>query len=266
MTEETNPWSEALEGFVRNVRTTIDLQQRMLRSAAKPSEAGAAYVRFLRNELLPYGRTIADLTVDYYKALGAAAREYGAAFYDDVLTTAGEAQHEGESSTGHGEHLALTLTGDIGSQVSATVGLENHDPDTAEVTLEAGVCRGPAGEAFTPALRLEPSSLSIPPGDSAQVTVTVDLSPDDFMPGVIYRLPLHVNGPRPTTVDVTIVGIAAASNGTSEHEEQAAAGYAVECPTCSRRFSRTTDSLRLRPHKTPEGRSCPQRDGRRASR
>lgn len=261
MDETENPWSEAVENLVRGVRSTIDLQQRMLRSTSRPADLGTAYVRFLREELLPYGRTIADLTVDYYKALASAARDYGAAFYDEVLSGTGD---EATAESGDAvDRPSLTLTGEIGAQAAATFTLENDDPDSAQVTVEAGVCRGPDGEAFTPGLLIDPATLSIPSQETAKVTVAVDLSPDRFAPGVLYRMPLHVNGPRPATIDVTIVATAAEESHVSVGDAAAGTGYVVECPVCSRRFERTTDSLQLRPHKTPAGRACSGRKGRR---
>lgn len=220
--------------------------------------------------------------MDYYKALAAAAREYGTAFYDEVLAGADPDAPSGtERVAEDDEHPVLTLTGGVGAQAAATFTLENHDPETAVVSLEAGVCRGPAGEAFAPSLRIEPSSLSIPPGETAKVTVAVDLAADHFVPNVGYRMPLHVRGPRPATVDVTIVATDVRDASTDaiagEPPDDIAAGeppaqegttgaYVVECPACRRRFERKTDSVRLRAHKTPEGRNCPEREGRRPRR
>ncbi len=259
-------WTEALEGLVRSVRRTVELQQRMIQGATKPTEMSSAYVRFLRNELLPYGRTIADLTIDYYKALAAAAREYGTAFYDEMLV--GAASDGGERSTGgrakEPDRHALTLTGPVGSQAAASFTLENHDPDPAEVDIEPGVCRGPRGEAFAPSISIEPSALTIPPGGTATVTLRVELAPDRFDPEVGYRMPLHVHGPNPATIDVAIAAVSESAgpggNGTKESDRL----HIVECPRCMRTFERTTDSLRLRPHKTPQGDDCPEREGRRA--
>jgi hypothetical protein len=73
------------------------------------------------------------------------------------------------------------------------------------VTLKVGVARAPDGTAFSAPLTVDPASMTIPAGGGNTVTLAVLLSADVFQPGIAYRLPLHVEGPRPTTVVVTIL-------------------------------------------------------------
>lgn len=254
-----NPWTAALEGLVRSVRTMIDLQRRMA-GATRSSEVGEAYVRFLRTELLPYGRTIADLTVDYYRTLAEAARDYGERFYDEVL---GDDGFEKMATQGPGvARPAIVLVGPSGAEIATGFTLQNHDPTPAEVTLEAGMCRGPDGRIFSAPLSVEPASLVISPGETVPVRVRLRLLPELFTPGVTYRLPLQVRGPRPATMEVTIrsqAGPDLADRGQGE----TAGPYLVECLTCRRTFTRKTDDLRLRPHKNLDGGDCTRRKGRR---
>jgi hypothetical protein len=177
----------------------------MLNGSATPAEVGTAYVRFLRNELLPYGRTISVLTVDYYRGLAAAARDYSEAFSEELLGS-GTVHREEDAEGRVTERPAVTLTGEIGSKAAVSFSLENHDPEPADVTLKVGLARAPDGSAFTAPLTVEPASMTIPPrGGHKTVTVKADLNRQAFQPDVAYRLPLHVEGPRPATVDITIL-------------------------------------------------------------
>jgi hypothetical protein len=249
-----------LEGLVSGVRAVVNAQRR-LAGVSSASEVGEAYVRFLRAELLPYGRTIADLTVDYYRTLAEAARDYGERFYDEVL---GDDGFEEVVSTGpRVGRPAIVLLGPAGSEITTGFTLENHDPTPARVTLEAGLCRGPDGRTFTAPLSIEPVSLLISPDETAAVRVRVRLLPEIFTPGVTYNLPLQVHGPRPATMDVTIRAALVNPELTDRDQKQQPGSYVVECPGCGRSFTRKTDDLKLRPHKNADGADCPRRKGRR---
>jgi hypothetical protein len=58
-------------------------------------------------------------------------------------------------------------------------------------------------------------------------------------------------------------GPRAGSNRTSIYRPRLRSGptYVVQCGTCSKRFNRTTRSLRMNTHKNPWGSPCPGRRG-----
>ena len=158
--KQGNPWTTALEGLASSVRAVIDAQRRMA-GATGTAGVGEAYVRFLRSELLPYGRTIADLTVDYYRALAEEARAYGGRFYDEVL--GGDGVEEPTSADSGLDDAAIFLIGPSDSEIATVFTLENHDPTPAHVVMEAGVCRGPDGRHSAYRFRSNQPPSSSPP-------------------------------------------------------------------------------------------------------
>ena len=253
-----NPWTEALEGLVRGVRSTVDFQRRVVSGSMQPTDMSAAYLRFIRSELSDYGRTVAELTVDYYRDLADAATAYGERFYEEMAAEPDDDGPLEDERQSERERATIGLVGESGTEIVASFTLENRDPAAASVTVEPGPCRGPDGESFTAPLTVEPASLTIPPEGSAEVTLRLRLESDLFTPGVTYRLPLEVRGPRPASVDVHIQATAAREVVVTETRGRP---YVVECPVCSRTFERKTDNLVLRPHKNPAGEDCPGRDG-----
>ena len=247
-------WKDAAERFSDGVRQTVEFQRKLLGGEATPTELTTAYARFLRSDLAGYGQRIAELTVDYYKALAEAAREYGERFWDEV-----ESSPVAEVQAGPDElprHL-LEVSGPEGSEVTSTFALENTDPAAAEVSIEVGLCRGPNGEAFSAPVSVEPDRLTVEPGDSAAVTITTRVDPDLFAPGVEYRIPVHVEGPQPAVIDVRV----RSTTTTKPKPKPKPSGFTVRCPVCDRTFERKTEDVRLRPHKAPSGKPCKGRDG-----
>jgi hypothetical protein len=240
----------------------------MVSGSMQPADVSAAYLRFIRTELADYGRTVAELTVDYYRDLADAATAYSERFYEEILEGMseedGEEEAGGEDEEPEQSRATIGLIGECGAEIAASFTLENRDPSPASVSLEPGLCKGPDGMSFVAPISVEPASLTIPAEGSADVTLRLQLHPDRFAPGATYRLPLEVKGPRPATIDVHIQ--ATASKENSESGAEISDGrYVVRCPVCSRTFERKTDSLALRPHNNPAGEACPGRDGSRVS-
>ncbi len=250
-------WKDAAARFSDGVRQTVEFQRKLIGADTTPSELTAAYSRFLRSDLAGYGQRIAELTVDYYKALAEAAREYGERFWDEIQTS--PAAKDRAKADERPRHL-LEMSGPEGSEVTSTFALENTDPDAAEVSIEVGLCRSPDGEAFSAPVIVEPDRLTVEPGGSATVTITTRVDPDLFTPGVEYRIPVHVEGPQPAVIDVRVRSTTPAKPA----QESKPTGFTVRCPACDRTFERKTEDLRLRPHKAPSGKPCKERSGLRA--
>ena len=247
-------WKDAAERFTDGVRQTVEFQRKLIGGDTTPSDLTAAYSRFLRSDLAGYGQRIAELTVDYYKALAEASREYGERFWDEIQSST--AAGDRATPDARPRHL-LEVSGPEGSEVTSTFALENTDPDAAEVSIEVGLCRSPDGEAFTAPVVVEPDRLTVEPGGSATVTIKTRVDPDLFTPGVEYRIPVHVEGPQPAVIDVRVRSTAPAKPA----QKEGPTGFTVRCPTCDRTFERKTEDLRLRPHNAPSGEPCEERAG-----
>ena len=247
-------WKDAAERFSDGVRQTVEFQRRLIGADATPTELTAAYSKFLRSDLAGYGQRIAELTVDYYKALAEAAREYGERFWDEIQTSP---VAEGRPKPDERPRHLLEVAGPAGSEVTSTFALENTDPGAAEVSIEVGLCRSPDGAVFSAPVSVEPDRLTVEPGESATVTITTRVDPELFTPGVEYRIPVHVDGPQPAVIDVRV----RSTTPTKPAPKSKPTGFTVRCPACDRTFGRKTEDLRLRPHKTPSGKPCKERSG-----
>ena len=243
-------WRDAAELFSEGVRQTIEFQRRLMDDGSSLIDIGDAYGRFIRSDLAGYGQRVAELTVDYYRDLAEAAREYGGRVWED-LSDRPSADHR--PPVRKPIRHAFELSGPEGGEVTRTFTLENTDETAAEVTIDVGVCVAPDGSAFSAPVRVDPDRMTIEPGGSAAVTITSTLDPT-LEPDVVYRVPLNIRGPRPAVIDLRL-------RSTGPDKKQSEAGFTVRCPKCERTFDRKTPSTDLRAHKTPTGDPCPERSG-----
>lgn len=244
--DRVDPWGLGVRLLLEGARSAADVQQRLLGTmkavtqATPDNDALGAIAR--------YWGEVASSTAVYYRELARA-----------VAGTAGghDADDSGypDESPGSERRARIDLRGPVGSAVAATFTVENSDRDPARVSLVQGPCRSGSHEPFAAPATITPPSGTIPGGGSLDVTVQVDLDPELFTPGRTYTVPFRVDGPRTTAVDVTVA--------VADAPEPDSPPFHVACPTCERAFERTTDNLRLRPHKTPDGHDCPERAGHR---
>lgn len=229
-------------------RTAADVQQRLVGTMGAMADTGSDG-RTVQDQVTRYWYGVATSTAAYYRELSRAMA--GAVDRDDRS----DPTSSGEARGGRDRHARIDLQGQVGSSVAATFTVENSDPDPATVSLVPGPCRTPGHDPFAAPASITPPTATIPAGGAVEVTVQVDLDLDLFMPGRTYVLPVRVDGHRPTTVDVAIA--------VADAPEPDGPPFHVACPACERTFERTTDDLRLRPHKTPDGDDCAERSGRR---
>jgi hypothetical protein len=252
--------AEALKEFLRNLRHHSEVQARILRGELTQEAVNSAYVGYARHHAAGYRREVTELTADYYRNLRELSTRYSDGFYDELLT----GRPNGSVPTDEpdaAERVAIELHGLAGREIVARFVLENADPEPAGVSLEPGWCRGPDGQPFTAPLSIQPASLVVPPGGSVSITLRLALLESLFIPGLIYRMPVRVLGPRPMQLDVAIWAEEDIPVSGLPDAEPEGPPYRLQCPRCGRTFERSTDDLRLRPHKNPEGEPCPERDG-----
>lgn len=287
-------WADAVDGLTRALQLGADLQRRMTRSSWSSLDPGPGSRRDAQEEWQRYAARVTELTVEYYRAVAEAARDHG----ERLAADRGVDHHDRPSQAGHEDERgtrravseqpdgpAIELRGRTGAVLTTSFLVENRDPDPAAVTITAGLAHAPDGERFVAPLSVDPASLTIPAGGTAEVGLRVPLLAEVFATDVTYRVPLRVDGPRPATIDVLVVAEAAVSGGagggsagsdttvhaggSDAHDGSAADAvdsYGVRCPACGRTFERRTADLRLRPHKAPNGDDCPEREGHRVGR
>lgn len=247
-------WRDAAERLTDGMKQALDFQRRVFSAGDGLTDIGDAYARFVRSDLAAYGKRVARLTFDYYRALGEAAREYGEHVWEDLRDRRPPAGRPGRERTRH----TLEMSGPPGTTVTRTFTLENTDDAPAHVTVTVGVCRAPDGSASSAPVTVHPDRLTIEPGRSAAVTIEATMDPALLEPDVEYVVPIDVTGPRPTVIELRV-----RSTGVGNTVERTGSGYTLRCPRCGRTFERKTPDVGLRAHKTPEGKPCPGRSGKR---
>lgn len=265
MTEQRNrrdgndAWSYGVQAIADGARLASDVQRRLVAGETRLLEVGPTSYRVAQREFARYARDVAELTVAYYRGLAEAARDYGEHLAGG-LTTADPLQERDRNVRDPGGRPTVRLGGHVGTTLEATFTLENTDPRPVDVTVATGDCRASDGTRFTAPVTVEPEAATIPANSTIPVTLRASLQADVFDAGASYVVPVHVQGPQPTTIDVSIdvepSPVAASTSSPTRH--------VVRCPRCQRTFDRKTDDLRLRPHKDPAGVDCPERDGVRA--
>jgi hypothetical protein len=99
--------------------------------------------------------------------------------------------------------IHLVLRGAVGSSISTRVTLANHQPREHAVTFEVGPVTGPAG-SFAPSLRVQPSVLTLGPGEEAEIELSLDLPAEDYAAGQSYSGRVTVRGGDEAVLALTI--------------------------------------------------------------
>jgi hypothetical protein len=257
--------TEALKDILRGLRSHTELQRRIIRGELDQATVSRAYLDFAHREGPSYRRRVAELTGRYYRDLADLGSEYSAAFYGEILENGHVTQPS--DPDGPSERVPMELHGEPGKEVVARFSLENTESSPVNVAFEVGVCTGPDGVAFTAPLSVHPASLTVPPGDQAQVTLRLAMLPSVFEPGHLYRTLVKVLGDRELELDVVIwaeESVVVLPNGVPEPPPDAEAtsiDFTVRCGDCGREFARAERTTRLYPHKKPDGSPCPGRVG-----
>jgi hypothetical protein len=92
--------------------------------------------------------------------------------------------------------LSLSLTGTAGTTVSASMTVENTEASRSHVFCSIAEFRNTdgSGRPFTAPCDVEPAEFWLEPGETAQVTVRLDLKPDLFPSGRTYASTLLIRG------------------------------------------------------------------------
>ncbi len=259
--------TEALKDILRGLRSHTELQRRIIRGELDQGTVSRAYLDYAHREGPAYRRRVAELSGRYYRDLADLGSEYSAAFYGEILENGHAAPLKSADSDEQPQRVPMELHGEPGKEVVARFSLENTDPTPVNVSFEVGVCSGPDGQAFTAPLSVHPASLTVPPGDHAQVTLRLAMLPSVFEPGQLYRTVVRVLGDRELELDVVIwaeESVVVLPNGIpqqSDLAESSVSTYGVRCRECGREFARSEPTEKLYPHKKPDGSRCPGRVG-----
>lgn len=177
---------------LRSLERYAELLQRVTRGELNERTVRQEYVRFARDNVAAYVRSLASLSVSYQNALLDLGRAYEDRFLDRVLK---QERHAGAGPSGRGRRVEVALSAPVGEEASAAFVIENERVEPAEVSFIVSEFTGPDGEApFRPPLRLEPPRFTIGPRQEQKVTLRLPLLADLFLPGQPYSATVAVRG------------------------------------------------------------------------
>lgn len=263
---------DALRDLLRNLRHHSEMQRRIAAGHLDAQQVNGAYLQHARSEGGDFRRDVTAATVRYYRRLSELSLRYSERFYEHVLADAAEAGEPGDDRATEPRGIPLELHGPPRREVVGHFTVENTENIQTSTRFRIGNCVGPDGVPFTPPLTIQPSELTLPPGEQATVTLRLALLPSLFEPGFVYRCAVTAEGRADLALDLALWADEEPTSPPSDptaasHEERNNTSPVVphqwltRCPDCGRAFERTQPSARLYPHKSPDDQPCPQREG-----
>lgn len=265
---------EALKDLLRNLRHHSELQRRIASGELDAQQVNTAYLQYAKQVSGEYRREVAEATVSYYRTLAQLSARYSEQFYEQVLADA--ARERGEEQESPARAIPVELHGPPGREVVGRFTVENTAESQMQTRFRIGTSSGADGVRFTPPLTIHPAELTLPPGEKAAVTLRLALLRGLFEPGHVYRCEVTAEGRPDLRLDVIMWAEPEEGPGPSAEPdtteptvtlsdepsaEPARNAWQTRCPTCGRTFERSEPTTRLYPHKSPEGESCPEREG-----
>lgn len=153
-----------------------------------------AYWRFVQEESGRYLQSLANLSLDYYRALFDLARASSDRFFADVMGS-GPGHVTAEPVPDSPRRVELHMRAPAGGVATGSFILQNKRATDAEVSFLASEFIGPGGIAQSVAgLEFDPARFILRPGEDRLVVVRLPLSSDLFSPGERYTCTVVVQG------------------------------------------------------------------------
>lgn len=203
---------QALSAQADLARASLVLGRATLAGGANRSGAGRAYLEALGREGARYWQDLGALGLDYASEVLALQTRAAAR----VVREATAASHHGgagqppgaatEEGTGQprARRARIHLRGVVGQTAQGTVTVRNNHARARRVVLTAGQLTDSAGVVVVPTLRVEPSRVTIPPGEEHLVRIAVDLDAEDVVAGATYVGVVEVTGGDEATLEVSV--------------------------------------------------------------
>jgi hypothetical protein len=175
---------------LRSADRFSELLRRMATRELDTTAVGQEAVRFARESAGDYARSLLGLGLGYRLALLDLSRQYGDRLLERLLQVAEPVDAGAEPRTAE-----ITLTGPLDTEASAPFAIANDQPHPETISFIVSEFTDAAGQApFRPPLRLEPSQLTLAPGEEGLVTLRLPLLSELFVPGRLYRAKVLVRG------------------------------------------------------------------------
>jgi hypothetical protein len=176
----------------RSADWTDQLGRSLARGQPDLSVVSHELLAFMRESAGEYSRSLLSLRYDYSKARHQLSRQYIDRLANRILRAATGA---GASATIPGQRAEVALTGPVGGQASAPFLIKNDQAQPEEITFIVSEFSDLSGQPpFRPPLRLDPPQLLLNPGEERVVTLQLQLLPELFVPGRLYRTIVTVRG------------------------------------------------------------------------
>ncbi len=175
---------------LRSADRFSELLRRMASGQTDTTKVGQEALRFARESAGDYARSLLALGLGYRLALLDLSRQYGDRLLERLM-------HVAEPADADAEHrrAEITLTGPLDTEASAPFAIANDQPHPETISFIVSEFTDTAGQSpFRPPLRLEPSQLTLAPGEEGLVTLRLPLLSELFVPGRLYRAKVLVRG------------------------------------------------------------------------
>lgn len=218
---------------LRSLERYAELLQRVVRGDLNEKTVRQEYVRFARENVAGYVRSLASLSVSYQNSLLDLGRAYEERFLDQILNHEG---HAGDGPAGRARRVEIPLSAPIGEEASAAFVIENERSEPAEISFIVSEFTGPDGAApFRPPLRLEPPRFSLGPREEQKVMLRLPLLADLFLPGQPYSAVVAVRGYGELELALTVLAQQPAARADSPPKRARARGGAAAAGAGSKR-------------------------------
>jgi hypothetical protein len=175
---------------LRSADRFSELLRRIASRQLDTTVVGQEAVRFAKESAGDYARSLLGLGLGYRLALLDLSRQYGDRLLERLLHIAESAEAAVER-----RRAEITLTGPVDSEASAPFAIANDQPHPETISFIVSEFTDTAGQGpFRPPLRLEPSQLTLAPGEEGLVTLRLPLLSELFVPGRLYRAKVLVRG------------------------------------------------------------------------
>ncbi len=196
-------FSQAVKEQVRMTQNYTEFVQRVGRGDLFTEPARSDLWRFAGEETAHYARKVTSLSLTYYSELFKLNRTYSDRFFEQVMDKSSDEIEEAEPFAKEPQipdrptiqRIEVTMQAPLGQTAVRTFSLENKQEEPAEISFLVSDFVGP-GEAagFRPNLIIEPARFALPAGGTQAVTLSLPLTPAQFVPDQPYRATVVVRG------------------------------------------------------------------------
>jgi hypothetical protein len=166
-----------------------------------------AYLESVRRESERYWQGFSELSFTYAEDLIQLGSDIGSAVVDDLRSAMRPAPVRRDSRSGSESTRVpaeVTMSGALGSTAFALVTVANRHPRARRITVTPSAVVDSKGEFVDAQIEADPATVTVPPGQQADVALSVVLSDLALQAGQDYSATIEVAGGEEATVPLLI--------------------------------------------------------------